>query len=240
VGFLSKSMGELVLGRTGAPTTGALFATNAFLGSTVFSSSFVNHWADTVQGDTSMSNTVRYVSPVLGGLRTYLLYSFGEERSAPPDQDRGEAFDGRIDYAAGPWLLTLAGRQIDMSTNEDGREQTTIITGAAYDFGVVRLFGQYITVDDSFANAASDVDRKGFTAGARVPIGLGFAMASYSRSSIDDANAASPSRRTTYAVGYDYSLSKRTDIYANLLTDKLTEPTGTKFTRLGIGIRHLF
>lgn len=46
------------------------------------------------------------------------------------------------------------------------------------------------------------------------------------------------SRRTTGAVGYDYFLSKRTDLYAVYLADKLTG-----FARAGnvaLGMRHRF
>ena len=44
--------------------------------------------------------------------------------------------------------------------------------------------------------------------------------------------------RKTYTVGYDHFLSKRTDVYAMFMGDKITNQTsGTSF---GVGIRHRF
>jgi predicted porin len=39
-------------------------------------------------------------------------------------------------------------------------------------------------------------------------------------------------------VGYDYNLSKRTDLYAMLMSDKIT--TFESGTSLGLGVRHRF
>ncbi|CAN7702656.1 MULTISPECIES: hypothetical protein [unclassified Variovorax] len=61
-------------------------------------------------------------------------------------------------------------------------------------------------------------------------------MASVSRTQRDMPIA--DSRRTTGAVGYDYFLSKRTDLYTVYLADKLTG-----FARAGnvaLGMRHRF
>jgi predicted porin len=240
IGLQSKQWGELVIGRTGTPTIGALFSTNAFVDSTGFGSSFINQWGGIVQGDTAMNNSVRYTSPVWSGFRVLVQGSLGEERSGPPDRDRGKAYDARLDYINGPLLATLSTRKIDVSTSEDGREQTMLIAGAAYDLKVVRLFAQHVTIDDQYNNSASNVDRSGFTLGARIPVGAGVVMLSHSRSSIDDSSTTTPSRRKTNSVGYDYSLSKRSDIYANLMVDTFTAPRGNKTERMGLGIRHRF
>lgn len=45
-------------------------------------------------------------------------------------------------------------------------------------------------------------------------------------------------KRQTLTVGYDYSLSKRTDLYANVMHDRITNRSnGTDY---GIGLRHRF
>ena len=240
VGLQGNGWGELVVGRTGTPTIGALFSTTSFLDSTGFGSSFINHWGGIVQGDTAMNNSVRYTSPLRGGLRVLVQGSLGEERFGPPDRSRGRAYDARLDYINGPLLATLATRKIDASTGNDGRKQTMWIAGVAYDLKVVRLFAQHVTVDDRYSNATSDVDRSGFSFGARIPVGTGVVMLSHSRSSIDDTSSATPSRRRTSSIGYDYNLSKRTDVYANLMLDDFKAPRGTKTERIGLGIRHRF
>ena len=44
--------------------------------------------------------------------------------------------------------------------------------------------------------------------------------------------------RDTVTVGYDYTLSKRTDVYAMLMNDKITKfESGNSF---GLGVRHKF
>nr|HPR44210.1 porin [Ottowia sp.] len=44
--------------------------------------------------------------------------------------------------------------------------------------------------------------------------------------------------RKTLAVGYDYTLSKRTDAYANVMFDRITGfDSGTSY---GVGLRHRF
>jgi predicted porin len=44
--------------------------------------------------------------------------------------------------------------------------------------------------------------------------------------------------RDTWTLGYDYNLSKRTDVYAMLMHDKIT--TFVSGTSYGFGIRHRF
>lgn len=240
VGLQDDLWGEVVIGRTGAPTVGALFGTNAFQDSVAFGTAWTNQWGGIVLGDTSMNNSLRYATPVWGGLRLTVQGSLGEERVAAPDRRRGRAHDARVDYSLGPLTLALATRNIDASSDDDGRKQTTVIVGAIYDLKVMRLYGQYLSVDDRYKSATSDVSRSGFSLGARIPLGVGIALLSHSRSSISDSVAATPSRRTSTAIGYDHLLSKRTDIYVNGLTDRFDQPRGTKTVRLGVGLRHRF
>ncbi|MBS0401302.1 MAG: porin, partial [Proteobacteria bacterium] len=44
--------------------------------------------------------------------------------------------------------------------------------------------------------------------------------------------------RKTFTLGYDYYLSKRTDVYAMYMNDRITsQTTGNSF---GVGVRHRF
>ena len=45
-------------------------------------------------------------------------------------------------------------------------------------------------------------------------------------------------KRNTWAVGYDYSLSKRTDVYAAYMRDKVTSLSSAD--TFGVGIRAKF
>lgn len=240
VGLGTNRSGELVIGRASTPLIGALFATNPWLASSTFSASFANHWAGTVQGDTSFANSLRYVSPSFGPLRLMAHYSLGEERADGPDKQKGKSLDLRIDYAQGPWLALVALRTINLSNNEDGRKQQTLLVGGSYDFGPAKVYGQFMRVDDRYRNRLSNVDRNGFSTGVRVPVGQWALIAAYSRSTIDDDFATTPRVRNTWSIGGDYFLSKRTDLYIAYLKDTLREPQGVQTSRAGIGLRHRF
>jgi len=241
VGLRHAQWGTLVLGRTSTPLIGALFSTNAFLTSTPFSSAFVNHWSGAVAGDTSLGNAVRYTSPAWGGWRVYALASLGEERPKGPDRSRGQALEARADYSNGPAYATVSYRGHNLSNNEDGRKQNAWIAGGSWDFGFAKAYAQYVAVDDSYTNRAQNVQRDGYTLGARMPMGSsGVFMLSHSRATIDDEDAATPSRRRTTAVGYDHTLSKRTDVYLNWLDSAYQSPRGSKLRRIGLGLRHRF
>lgn len=240
VGLTSREWGTLRVGRITTPTIIALFDTNAWLGSTTYGSSFLNNWSGVVLGDTGFSNAVRYDSPSIKGVQAQIMYSLGSERDTGPDKRFGVAHDWRLDYVAGPLRATVAGRSINQSVNGNGREQKMTIVGAAYDFGVLAAFGQYVTVDDRYNDSAADVDRGGVSLGVRVPVGALVVIASTAVARIDDVSAATPARRRTSALGVDYFLSKRTDLYLAGSTDRFTSPAGTKATRIGAGIRHKF
>jgi predicted porin len=53
-----------------------------------------------------------------------------------------------------------------------------------------------------------------------------------------EQTAAADQKRQTLTLGYDHDLSKRTDLYAAVVSDKVTALTrGTGFA---VGIRHRF
>jgi predicted porin len=47
-------------------------------------------------------------------------------------------------------------------------------------------------------------------------------------------------KRDTFAIGYDYFLSKRTDVYANYFQTKLNTAGATTDSAVGLGVRHRF
>jgi len=241
VGLRHTQWGTLVFGRAGTPLIGAMLASNAFLTSTTFGS-YANHWAGTIVGTTALNNSARYTSPLWGGRwRVSALASLGEERPEGPDRSRGQAVEARVEYSSAPAYVTVAYRGHKLSNNEDGKKQDVLLAAATWDFGVLKAYAQYVVVDDSYRNRAQNVDRNGYTLGARVPVGgSGVVMLSHARLSIDDLDAATPSRRRTTAVGYDHTLSKRTDVYLNWLDSAYQAPQGSKLRRVGLGLRHRF
>lgn len=130
--------------------------------------------------------------------------------------------------------------------------QNTWFVGGAYDFNVVKLFATYqrathrlsTAADDSRFDLGSDTLQLGLSA----PIGGGIVMLSAARTELKaDANYQaifgasawrSEVKRNTVSVGYDYFLSKRTDVYTAVMHDKITDMSGE--TSFGVGVRHRF
>jgi len=242
VGLRHTQWGTLVFGRAGTPLIGAMLASNAFLTSTVFGSSYVNHWSGIIVGETSLNNAARYTSPLWGGhWRVSALASLGEERPKGPDRSFGQALEARLEYVHSPAYVTVAYRGHKLSAHEDGKKQDIVLAAASRDFGILKAYAQYIVVDDSYRQRAQNVDRKGYTLGARVPLGRnGVFMISHARLSIDDLDAATPARKRTSSMGYAYTLSKRTDVYLNWLDSRYQRPQGSQVRRMGLGMRHSF
>lgn len=111
--------------------------------------------------------------------------------------------------------------------------QTAGQLGATYDFGVVKLYGQYQYIKNTISTG--DAKSNGGQLGVSIPVGPGSVLASYAYTK---TSGAADVKRNTWAIGYDYSLSKRTDVYAAYFRDKVSDlSTADTF---GVGIRAKF
>ncbi|MBB2919637.1 porin [Cupriavidus alkaliphilus] len=235
VGLSSNKFGELRIGRNSTPMLYLTGQFNPFAGSTRFSPLNVQNWIPTfgrlIRGDTGWSNAVRYLSPNFGGLSFQLIYGLGEAATNNGTNNMG----AMIRYQNGPLDLAVGGNHTKTGAAITALEpsQKVLFTGASYDFKVLKLFGTF----NMTKNGRSEVRTYTYQAGVSAPLGPGRLNASYAwtrndRRTLDDFN------RTTAAIGYSYDLSKRTDVYANYLYDKLTTAgTGNTF---GVGLRHKF
>ena len=105
----------------------------------------------------------------------------------------------------------------------------------AYDFQVVKLFGQY--QQTKLENTGLEVKLATSPIGASVPIGLGKLLASIARTT-KGQTAVADVKRGTISIGHDYFLSKRTDLYAVIVSDKVSSlDRGNGFV---LGMRHNF
>ena len=82
------------------------------------------------------------------------------------------------------------------------------------------------------------VKRLGSGGGASVPIGKGALLAAYGTSDVDVAGPTPERTSKIMTVGYDYPLSKRTNVYAVYLSDKFTGLTND--TTFAAGLQHRF
>lgn len=235
VGLSSDKFGELRLGRNSTPLLYLTGQFNPFAGSTRFSPLNVQNWIPTfgrlIHGDTGWSNSARYLSPSMGGFSVQLMYGLGEAASNNGTNNLG----GMVRYQGGPLDVAIGGNHTKVGSAITALEpsQKVLFAGASYNFKVLKLFGSF----NMTKNGGSELRTYTYQAGISAPLGPGQLNASYvwtknDRRTLDDFN------RATAGIGYSYNFSKRTDVYANYLYDKLsTAGTGNSF---GVGLRHKF
>ncbi len=252
---LAGSFGEVSLGRGLAPNFLPMILFNPFGDSFNFSPLVLQHqvpllnpdfstrFASSVAGDTGWSNQIKYTTPSFGGLTANLHYQFGEAAGNNGKNNVG----ANLLYFNGPLSLTAFYHKVKVNNPLDGTagpstvmragglnaaEQKAWFIGGGYDFGVAKL---YATYDKTTHDVA--IEDKTASLGLSVPAGAGKILAGYAQTR-RSAGAAADVKRQTTTVGYDYALSKRTDVYAVLMNDRLTGFDGGN--SFGLGIRHGF
>lgn len=193
-------------------------------------------------GGNQWSNAIAYSSPEFSGLSGGAMYSFGNAAG----ESGQRKWSAQFLYFNGPFAATgvyqyenystVAG---DIGTALPGvpglTSQTTGEVGVSYDFRIVKLYAQYINTQDRATSGGFSVNTAQL--GSSIPLGVGSVLASYAYSK-NGGPLGSSARRSTWAVGYDYPLSKRTDVYAAYLSDRITGQSGGD--TLGIGLRLKF
>ena len=220
---LAGSYGGLYLGRVTTTLFVSTLLFNPFGDSFGFSPSIRHYFGGGVgvtTGDTGWSDAISYASPKFAGLSFTGQVAAGEGNG-------GRNVGGNLLYSGGAFAASAAYQQV-----EKGRsvaDTTTWQLGAAYDFGVAKLFGQYGRV----ANDTSGVDHTLTELGTSVPVGDGKLLLAWGRQASD-----TDITRTTTSLGYDHNLSKRTDLYAVYMNDKRTGVDSGN--TLAVGMRHRF
>lgn len=245
---LAGGFGQVTLGRNTTPYFLATILFNPFVDSFTLSPivSHVFRGDNTqqgfVQGDTAFSNSIRYTTPVFAGLRGDVAFSTNTSgvlvQEDPANRNLGRAADWALTYGQGPVGAALVHRTVNLRSGADARSQDATLAAASYDFKVAKLFGQYQVARDDFAAAPRpDARKRTYQLGVSVPLGPGFVLASLADSRFR-AGAAS-SDRETYAAGYDYVLSRRTDAYLVYYRDRARDVGNTQSV-LALGVRHRF
>lgn len=219
---LNGSLGAVHLGRI----TTSLFVNtllfNPFGDSFGFSPSIRHYFSSgTTTGDSAWSDSVRYTSPKFGGATFTAHVAAGEGNGGRNTGASGLYFGGALSLSAA-WQKVEKGATV--------ADTTTWQLGGAYDFKVAKVFAQYGQVNnDTIGNKYKITELS-----AAIPVaGLGKALVQWGQ--VDPKTGA---KRTTISVGYDYNLSKRTDLYAIYMSDKLSGlSTGNNY---GVGVRHRY
>jgi predicted porin len=238
---LAGNWGEIRIGRDYDPQYLNLAAfdptgTNGVGANVVFNAIITGATANRV------SNGINYLLPAnLGGFYGIATYYVGENPSnAGATHGDGTGYAARLGYQRGPLNVAVAAGYTRYAAG--GVHQNNI--GAQWDFKVVNVMGEY----ESDSNGSTRA--KGGLVGALIPVGSGEVRVSYSRYSVDSVAGADP-RYSKWVLGYNYIMSKRTNIYTTYaragnsngaalgLDGAITAPNHAT-TGLEIGIRHVF
>ena len=223
VSLASKDLGDVKLGRNTTPLFVSTLIFNAFGDSFGYSPSIRHYYTSgTVSGDSGWNNSVLYTTPNMGGASVSLF--------AAPHEGTGDNSTGiSALYFGGPLAATAVYQKVGKNTVGAVQATTTTQFGASYDLGAAKLFGQYGKIDNKTVINSYKITSFGIA----VPVGAGKVIAEYS-----DMKPNTGAELKTFSFGYDYSLSKRSDLYAVYMNDAKTGvSTGTSYS---VGLRHRF
>ena len=228
---LKSNYGAVTFGRNTTPFFVSTLVFNPFGDSFSYSPSILHYFqaGGALIGDSGWSNSIAFKSANYGGLTVNLLGNLDENGA----NQKGNNVGGNVMYFGGMFSGTAAYQNVKNATpglaaGVDNQESWQL--GGALDFKFVKAFGQYGEVKNE---GTTELKTKIFQVGASVPIGNGKALAAYGQSEAESATAEVT--RKTASIGYDYNLSKRTDVYAVYMLDKKTALSdGNSF---GAGVR---
>ena len=239
VGLQSTNLGTLRLGRLGTPTFGVAIRFSPFADSTTLSPYVLHLYpggqplAAPMNGpDSAADNSVAWASPTWGGFNVNALVSAAESGTA-----RGPRWAAGANFATGALSTSVAVEQSEVTAGLPAgvTKLFNVQAGASYDLKVAKLFGQYGSTQLNIATGTRDYAT--WQLGSTVPLGSGNILLSYASSKKTEP-ALADVKRGTLGLGYDHNLSKRTDLYAVYLNDKVKGlATGTS---LVAGVRHRF
>jgi predicted porin len=170
------------------------------------------------------SNSIGYVSPSFAGFQVQLQTYLGENTT--PAAKAGDGNSLRATYNNGPLSLAAAFGKTTMSATQDW---TAVNLGGSYDFGFAKLSA--LVSEDERTGVAANL--KGYLVGVTAPIGAGMVKAA-----VSNLSQGTTVDTDKVALGYVYSLSKRTSLYTTFAQTK--PKTGDKTSGFDLGVSHAF
>ena len=250
---LGTPFGSLTVGRTGMLSdgcTGDIVSGPASPFGTSYGIAAATTTSFVGLGETRTDRAVRYVSPKFAGFQVHAEYA-NMTYQVPAKKPRweGEKVDKvgdtastkkryggvGVSYANGPFYAAIAAETIKQAAGVTADDPQIYSIAANYDFGVAKVFGGYQYAKDSVWGGEK---LNAGTLGVSAPVAGGTVMAS-----IAYAKGDNDRKLTTGAIGYKYSLSKRTYIYTDLAyaqEDAATTEVTTKTTQFNVGLCHNF
>lgn len=185
-----------------------------------------------------MDNAIKYATPVFENFSGEIAYGFGE---TPGNSDADRVITASVGYDSKPLNVRLA--YYEKNNQFDTASLKSTLLAANYDFEVAKVFAAYS--DNNWANQGKS---RNYLIGATVPYGAHKFIASYIRADGRGTNAANDADQ--WGIGYTYSLSKRTNLYAAYgyigndggasYTVGNNSENGTSNKAFNLGVRHVF
>ena len=195
------------------------------------------------------SQSMIYQSPNFDGFNVAGMYVFGDGLGSTTfgqTQSTG-AYNLHAGYNNGPIMVGLDYLKVNnvpytsaaaiaalpalptpaqlASANAVGVGQKHIMLVGSYDFGVAKLAGMYAQNQLTNGNGLNGDKLDVWMLGATVPVGPGALLASYT---VEQDKTTAGKGAKQYAIGYTYSLSKRTNLYTSYA--HISNDTGAAFT----------
>jgi len=229
---LSGSFGTTVLGRTPTPLWLATTSFNPFGESFGFSPTVRQYFSGAMVGDTRWNDSVWYTNNPRDPLR--VVFSANADDSTPGGSN-GHNLGMSVAYITGPFAVTVVGEVVRNSAQPlpPGFDRQSVLHAAAtYDFQFIRVYGQIGRIK---TEATDDSRATSYQLGASVPFGSSLIMVAYGRQHVELPTKATTSQ--IMSVGYDYFLSKSTDIYVAASYEKLSFVSSGSSVAGGVRLR---
>lgn len=197
-------------------------------------------------GGVRSSNSVGYKSPNMSGLTFNAAVGLSENTGV----GRNNGFN--VEYGAGPIYAAMGVERISKGSND---RRGVVNFALHYDFGVAKLMGYYARSKVAAAtngHAGTGLEsNKVFSIGALAPVGPGNVKAAWIRVDPQGDNVNGTENTTDkFGLGYDYALSKRTNLYGDVgftrggvlnaasISRGLSENSNN--TTFALGVKHTF
>jgi predicted porin len=240
VGLSSKSVGTVTFGRQ----DGLLFDDLDIVDP--FDQGFVGNILGAVGkgfgigGQSRVDNSVVYRTVDYAGFSAAVQYGFGEQANA---FGKNSYFGATANYANGPiaaYIGYAKSRDLAFDSNGDGTNDSAYgylkaySVGGTYDFGVAKVAAAF----DNEKDNAGLTNKNSYMLGVTVPFGVVTGFASWVHAKEKETNDKSDQ----LALGAQYDLSKRTNLYAAAAWGKAKPASGDSKSTTGfqVGIDHAF
>jgi predicted porin len=227
---LTGGFGTVIAGRLYTPHYSFLSSIDPFKGGTVgqyrnvFAAGLQVPSEENLFDPTRVDNAVAYVSPSFSGFNVTAAYAttaIGQENTGNDHDNTVIALLPR--YTNGPLDVGVSYHRIRDNDKGVGAgvlnttkpKITNWAVGGSYNFGVAKLAAFYdknkLTTDTTAVDGRT---LKSWLLGVTVPFGKHAVLASYTQSKLRANSDAKEYKARQWALGYTYTLSKRTNFYA--------------------------